>query len=238
MESKSNDSEPRLILAWEAWDGRTDQFAYLVMLWKKDGDFYHKRHLSRDYTTDDPNLFNDAILVPRTYYTAEPLPELTRASQSPQDPAIYVKKHKPIRYKPVELQKESTGTPADDMLHEAQVCEALMKSKHPNICEYFGYLRSEDGRMEGLRFKRHGKSLLDSVRDKEELDTAVVIKGISEGLKHLHSLHYAHNDVKPDNVVLDAQAGTPGWSKEADVSEPGNDFYGLEKIVQWLQTPV
>ncbi|KAJ6563232.1 kinase-like domain-containing protein [Mycena sp. CBHHK59/15] len=146
------------------------------------------------------------------------------------------------------------------MLHEAQVCEALMKSKHPNICEYFGYLCSEDGRMEGLCFKRHGKSLLDSVRDKEELDTAVVIKGISEGLKHLHSLHYAHNDVKPDNVVLDAQgnsviidfdscrkideslrgkkAGTPGWSKEADVSEPGNGFYGLEKIVQWLQTPV
>lgn len=36
-----------------------------------------------------------------------------------------------------------------------------------------------------------------------EDDCAKIIKGILQGLQHIHSFDYVHRDIKPSNVVID-----------------------------------
>ncbi|KAK6992534.1 kinase-like domain-containing protein, partial [Favolaschia claudopus] len=85
-----------------------------------------------------------------------------------------------------------------------------------------------------------------------------VVEDIKRGIQHLHSLGYAHNDINPSNIMLSTQgqaviidfdscrkvgeslltgkAGSPDWSNGSVESDPASDFYGLEKIEEWLMT--
>ncbi|KAK7040989.1 hypothetical protein R3P38DRAFT_3260804 [Favolaschia claudopus] len=227
---------PRLISTQEAWldteDGKLE-FAFVKIIWQKDGNFYFTKHSSpsaQDCPVDD--LFVGATLIPREYYTTDPLPQLTRATRPPDAPEFYVKKP----------HGNGGNTAAQNLAHEAQICNVLMKHPHPNICNYYGYIASHtDGRMEALLFDRHGSDLRKTVRDKLEVNVDVVVAGISAGIQHLHSLGYVHNDINPSNVVLrpsigtsGKKMGTTGWTNNAPVSKPENDWYGLEKVKQWL----
>lgn len=79
--------------------------------------------------------------------------------------------------------------------------------------------------------------------------------GIRAGVRHLHSLGLAHNDLNPMNILLDGldkaitidfgscaklgeqllSAGTPGWIEYAyTISARENDEAALRKIDSWL----
>ncbi|KAJ7678533.1 hypothetical protein B0H17DRAFT_107195 [Mycena rosella] len=150
-------------------------------------------------------------------------------------------------------------TPADDMTHEAQICEQLARDPagpHPNLCRYLGYVPTPDGqRLLGLCFERHGPSLSRAVQREYNVafNTAAVLAGVRSGLTRLHAFGYVHNDVNPADaraVLVDfdscrrigaslvgKKAGTMGWDHGGDAARPENDWIGLEKVRDWLEDP-
>ncbi|KDQ54946.1 hypothetical protein JAAARDRAFT_354819 [Jaapia argillacea MUCL 33604] len=54
-----------LISSHEAWDERTDQFAFTVILWREEGHLYYLRHQNRIF--DLQSLVAEPI-DPRDYY--------------------------------------------------------------------------------------------------------------------------------------------------------------------------
>ncbi|KAF2800191.1 serine/threonine-protein kinase-like protein [Melanomma pulvis-pyrius CBS 109.77] len=139
--------------------------------------------------------------------------------------------------------------------NEAEVCEILRKSPHPNIAHYYGCI-VHDGRITGLCFARYGDSLLERVdRNLQHLDADLCLKEIQSGVSHLHSLGLIHYDINPMNVVMDGdtpvivdfdscrregeqlgfKAGTRGWTNENfTVARRENDQYGLSMIRDFL----
>lgn len=51
-----------------------------------------------------------------------------------------------------------------------------------------------------------GGTLSDLIKKRKKLsedDCALILKGIFQGLKHIHSQDYVHRDLKPSNIVID-----------------------------------
>lgn len=146
----------------------------------------------------------------------------------------------------------SSLQPRDIVLHEVKMCELLQKHPHKNIATYLGCI-SEGGLIKGLCFVRYEESLSDRLGHPDRpLNISECLKGIKDGLDHLHSLGLNHNDVNPRNIMLDKDdvpiiidfdscevdggiplcCGTPGWTEgeQIDKSERRNDDFGLEQI--------
>ncbi|PWY85857.1 hypothetical protein BO94DRAFT_467555 [Aspergillus sclerotioniger CBS 115572] len=106
---------------------------------------------------------------------------------------------------------------------EVTVCEILRNNPHPNIAVYYGCQETR-GRVSGLCFKRYTETLLERVnpqhlnkegfrRSGRELVDEMVragLDGVREGIKHLHSLGWVHNDINPANVMFDGGGGGDG----------------------------
>lgn len=146
---------------------------------------------------------------------------------------------------------------ADRFLEEARTLHLVQRNPHANLVGFEGCL-VEDGRIIGLLLKRYPTTLSDRVKakDNKALDRASCLRGIVDGLKHLHSLGMAHNDVNPSNVMLDeedrpvivdlgsctpfgerlTEGGTPGWNDGfgEEFSRASNDEIGLRKVGEWL----
>lgn len=139
---------------------------------------------------------------------------------------------------------------------EAIIGEVLLQNPHPNLAKYWGCVVLQ-GRIASLVYGRYAITLLDRVESRVPINIPKVMQEIRAGITHLHSLGYAHNDLNPSNIMMDAndnaviidfdscaveggelrKLGTPGWSKNAGgmkVSARENDLYGLEKIQEWL----
>ncbi|EME81074.1 3-phosphoinositide-dependent protein kinase [Pseudocercospora fijiensis CIRAD86] len=97
---------------------------------------------------------------------------------------------------------------ADCFLHEAAVLERLMKHPHPSIVTYFGCV-VRNKRITHLTLKRYPRTLTE-LKDGDLPDTErqLLRDNIEDGIRHLHSLGLAHNDLNPDNVCID-QDGRP-----------------------------
>lgn len=156
---------------------------------------------------------------------------------------------------------------ADALLQEAKVCERVKRHPHPNIAVYLGCQVSSDGRLTGLCFARYpttlmqevnpgslGKRHLRSVRPRGK-DYSGVLAGVERGVRHLHGLGWAHNDINPSNIMLDGDEGvvidlgsctrvgeslrgvgrTYEWYDEkVEVAVPQNDIDALDEIRTWL----
>jgi serine/threonine protein kinase len=142
------------------------------------------------------------------------------------------------------------------LLKEAQVCETLRVNPHPNIAKYIGCV-VENSRIVGLCFVKYGMNLSERVRrDFQPLDADHVLRGIQEGIQHLHSLNLIHCDINPTNILMDGnipvigdfdschrkgeklglKAGTRDWTKEDFIfAMPENDEYGLLRITEFLK---
>ncbi|KAF5671429.1 serine threonine kinase [Fusarium heterosporum] len=140
----------------------------------------------------------------------------------------------------------------DLILAEAEICEHLMDHPHLNIAKYWG-CDVVDDRIRGLCFGKYTMTLFERAELGIPLDHEHCLRGIRDGLDHLHSLGFAHNDINPHNIMLDAgdnaiiidfdsckpigetmiKGGTPDWCVENSwISSPENDFYGLNKIAE------
>jgi serine/threonine protein kinase len=114
-----------------------------------------------------------------------PSPQLTKAPDEVIDKS-YQKQPSLLDYN-----KSSSHFKADLFFHEAQICERLMANPHPNICQYYGYLPSADGRIAALCLKCHGEELYNTVKE-DNIDASIVISQVRSGIQHLHSLGLVH----------------------------------------------
>ncbi|KPM41375.1 hypothetical protein AK830_g5195 [Neonectria ditissima] len=147
---------------------------------------------------------------------------------------------------------------AEEFLDEIRAHQIIQKSPHPNLVEFKGCLE-KNGRVVGVLLKRYVVSLSARVKGRNHtpFDRTSCFEGIQAGVNHLHSLGLAHNDINPENIMLDDQdrpviinmgsckrlgedlyqIGTPGWNDGfEEVSSKSNDEIGLQKIMQWILT--
>jgi len=157
---------------------------------------------------------------------------------------------------------------AERFLEEARTLHLMRLKPHPNLLKLEGCL-VQDGRIHGVFLKRYPITLDDRVaaekRSKKPLEKAACVKALDRaacfkrivaGVKHLHSLGIAHNDINPNNIMLDeedrpvivdlggcrpfgeemVEGGTLDWNDgfDEDVSTANNDMIGLRKVGEWL----
>ncbi|KAK3294256.1 kinase-like domain-containing protein [Chaetomium fimeti] len=190
--------------------------------------------------------------IPPEHFCPQFKEGLTRASV-PLPEEIYVKRPRLLAW-----DSEHHGNIAALVLQEAEVCEILKKHPHPNLAQYHGCL-VDNGRITGLCFTKYKSDLektLSERKDITEKEKLGYIKAIGDGIHHLHQLGLAHNDINPSNIMMDGEkpviidfdstrpigeklgdkAGTFEWELEgAELSEPGNDLYGLNKIQEEVE---
>jgi len=218
----------------------------------REGDQYYYTSTSRRYPDDcKADLHGlDIVPIPASHIWPPFQAQLGRAPEPlPQD--CYVKRHSLLGYS-----NTSTSSGFGNLLlHEAEVCELLRASPHPNIARYLGCIVKND-RITGLCFVKYGMNLGERViKDPRSFDTDLILQGIQEGIRHLHSLGLIHCNLSPMNIVMDGdtpviidfdscqhkgenlgiKAGTWGWTDENfEFAMPENDEYGLSKIRDFL----
>jgi len=141
------------------------------------------------------------------------------------------------------------------LFEEAEVLEFLKQHRHPNIIRYHGCTVNR-GFITGIALEKHRVILQYRYQDvPHDLDIAACMSGIRVGVKHLHSLGLAHNDLNPTNIALDGDdnpiildfgscrkfgeellsGGTYGWiDEDYSTSAQCHDESALNKIETWL----
>ena len=95
-----------------------------------------------------------------------------------------------------------SGQIAKALLQEAEVLELLQRKPHSNVIGYHG-CQVHQGRIVGLLLERHPCTLAERLRNGgHDLDLDLGFEGIKSGVRHLHSLRLAHNDIKPSNIMV------------------------------------
>jgi serine/threonine protein kinase len=97
---------------------------------------------------------------------------------------------------------------------ERQIINVLMVNKHKNIAQFYETLVFPD-RSRGYFVSELSKigDLFDATQyitetgeqiwvPLTEFEVKHLIRGVAEGLKHMHSLGIAHGDLKPENILL------------------------------------
>lgn len=142
------------------------------------------------------------------------------------------------------------------LYEEAEVLEFLKQHQHPNIIKYHGCIINR-GRITGLALERYEVILQYRYEDvAHDLDIDTCMNGIRDGVKHLHDLGLAHNDLNPTNIALDSSdnpiildfgsckrfgeellsGGTYGWvDEDYSISAKSHDESALVKIEAWLK---
>ena len=186
--------------------------------------------------------------------------ELTRAQNTPP-PNIYIKRPNLPLYDIFQEHNVLVLIPKG-FLEEAKAMEMLSQHPHPNIIRYHG-CRVRRGRITGLVLDRHPNTLTDYLKNSVgSVDKQAFMQSLSSAIYHLHSLGWAHNDLNPNNVLVDEDGmpvlidfgsareigaklgtsrGTKGWidrdMKDYHTSDEGHDFFALDKIRIWLDAP-
>ncbi|KAJ4314361.1 hypothetical protein N0V84_008941 [Fusarium piperis] len=156
-----------------------------------------------------------------------------------------------IRY--YEKTRHPTKT-ADMFVHEIKAHHIVEKNPHRNLVKFKGCLE-KDGLVVGILQERYPMTLNWRVRawSQPPYDATALYNDIEAGMKHLHSLGLAHNDLKSTNIMVDAEgraviidlgAAKPlgehldqvGWQDGFQMTScVGNDEIGLRLIKEWLQ---
>ena len=100
--------------------------------------------------------------------------------------------------------------------------------------------------------------LQERIESRVPIDVQHFLKGIQNGISHLHKLGLIHNDINPTNNMLEPndkpdiidfdactveggkliKGGTPFWNLEfTEVASRKNDLSGLSKMEEWLNVP-
>ncbi|KAG6201916.1 hypothetical protein E4U35_005561 [Claviceps purpurea] len=150
----------------------------------------------------------------------------------------------------------------DLLLHEIEGYELLRRHPHPNIVEYRGCV-VQDGHITGICLAKYKMNLDERMADSTPFDKDLFLEGIERGIRHLHSLGIVHNDLSPDNVMLDEQdrpiiIDFDSWGRDGQKFAPDmkkgalewsingssyeyarfeNDIFSLSKLREFLYDP-
>jgi len=93
---------------------------------------------------------------------------------------------------------------ADEFLEEIRVYQRIQQHPHPNLVEFKGCLQ-KNGRIIGIMLKRYSITLSLRVEGygQAPVDATSYLEGIPAGVKHLHYLGFAYNNLNPENSMLD-----------------------------------
>lgn len=204
-------------------------------------------------------LISDAlkrIPAPEIYPRAPPHIKVYRHAAI--DEHVYLKLPDILRYEDL----AGTNLMARLCLHEVDAFERLERLErhwhpHPNIAKYHGCIvRGE--RVVGVVMDRYPITLADRIIEEkpDAFPWENCLQRIESAVEHLHALGLAHNDLNPNNVMLDdsdvpylidlgscrpfgkalVTAGTVGWvDRDFTMSALENDDVGLRKLKAWLK---
>lgn len=89
-------------------------------------------------------------------------------------------------------------------------CEVYKKANHPNIVKLLGKINLKDGKwiipMEFIFGEDLETTIFKSSKSKIQLTPSIkgtIIIGMCEGLLHLHSRDIVHQDLKPENIMVE-----------------------------------
>lgn len=199
---------------------------------------------------------DDALAFP----VAAECPNLVTAPDELYADAVFVKRPSTYMYNTgVDEQGQGTSNPAAFpwyALHQARVLCHLHQHPHPHLVHFYG-CRVRRGRITGLVLEKLPRSLQDLSPDElAALDQPRFLQQLRSAVQHLHALGYAHNDIKPGNIMvratgqpvlidfdacvpigwltLTATAGWSPWYLTIDTTgakayaAPDNDYYALD----------
>ena len=251
--------EGQFVEQGEQWVKAGDDLAfdYTKILFRHDDTVFMIK--TKERMTTNPSLpdleGSEPVMIPPEDFCPEFKQGLTPVSV-PLLEDIYIKKPSLMAWQP-----EDQGYIAALVLQEAEICETLKKHPHPNIAQYHGCLL-ENGRIAGLCFTKYGSTLEEALAVMNgitEREMTALLKAIEDGIRHLHRLGLAHNDINPSNIMMDGEKpviidfdsarpigeklgykiGTVGWElEEAEFSGPENDLFGLAKIQELAKSRV
>jgi serine/threonine protein kinase len=260
--------------AFEVVDGRL-QFVFTTVILLSEGSLYHGRSQKRKpmlvtEVEDIKELDTEAYgPVARAEWTAKDDISCSAAEiKDIRDYATFIK-----RPSWIQLARWLPGEAEASMTAEIQVCEKLRQDPHPNLGQYQGCIvSSRTGKVSALSFDRLPMSLAATVNPSglSKADFAACgnradpvtacrwIRGVRNGLSHLHALGLVHNDVNPSNVMIDGaeailvdfdscceegqelrqggkKGGTPGWCDlDVQVARIENDWEAVDEMETWL----
>lgn len=190
------------------------KFAATLLVYRTNNEVHHAVLKARYSSPSDviaEHLEND-IRIPISAYCPPFSSRFTRAPDPlPKD--SYIKKPSLISYDRIR-QGPRPNSIAESVLIEADICELLMRYPHPNIVTYLG-CQVSGSRITGLCFVKHQRTLMQEVNPSGLMkrqsraarqttkDYSCALAGIESGIRHLHSLGLAHNDINPANIMLD-----------------------------------
>lgn len=253
----------------EIFDGSPDDqdfsHTHIVLRAGKENDYqYYYAITDRRYSSNaeiNPLELDVSPTPPEAIWP--PFPADFKKAPDPLPENCHVKRESPLpenfHVKREDLESHGEKTVFDGgtnlLWKEAQICEVLHKSPHPNIAQYYGCL-VENGRIKGLCFGKYDMTLLEKTEhDSRPFDWDLCLRDIQKGIEHLHRLGLVHCDINPRNVMMNenmaviidfdschregerlgAKAGAGGWTRdEFTHAERENDFYGLSKIRDFL----
>ncbi|KAF8574777.1 kinase-like protein, partial [Ramaria rubella] len=161
------------------------------------------------------------------------------------DDNIFVKRPGLMNYDP-----NNSLSVLSHLEREINMLEILSKNPHKNIVKYLGVL-IEDDRVVGICLEKCKISLKDCIKQKVKIHKNKLLNDIESGIRHMHSLGYIHDDINPNNIMIDnfgdtkiidfdsskkishprrGKSGTEGWTNDSDIALEENDFFSLQKV--------
>ncbi|XP_032374303.1 probable serine/threonine-protein kinase PIX13 isoform X3 [Etheostoma spectabile] len=128
-------------------------------------------------------------------------------------------------------------------------CEVYNKAKHPNIVKLLGNIILQDGKwiipLEFIFGEDLETTIFKTSKSKIQLTPSIrgtIITGMCEGLLHLHSKDVVHQDLKPENIMVEHNTNRAviidlglakffrfGLSSAVDM---GNEAYSAPEVLQ------
>ncbi|KAF7510683.1 hypothetical protein GJ744_006049 [Endocarpon pusillum] len=185
-------------------DGGISRYLHSELMYKLDNAMYtanSKVRYGSDAEVKLEDLYEVEEVVEMNIPDCPEFPsDLTQASNPPpagwhiKDPTlIYFSPSNPIW----------TG---ERILSEAKLNECLMTHPHRNLAKYHGCL-VQDGLITGLCFDKYHETLEDrmnrlSPSRSNIKNISLMLESIRNGLEHLHSLGFAHNNINDKNIMF------------------------------------
>lgn len=224
----------------------TSEAIYTIVVFSENDQIYTARFNGRCVSKTDINreALEDVAKLDKAEFQPDYSEVYTRATNTDQ---LYVKRPNLLEYYPIN--DTNRKRIAEEVLRETKVCEKLRLQAHPNIAEYFG-CEVNDGMISGICFKQYKDSLQQRLNpghlNKREFARSSrlhaawcsrVLKGIRNGLDHLHALGLVHNDITPANIMLDERE-TPIIIDFGSCRAEGESLKGVGRTYEWYDPEV